>query len=506
MNDWKRQHPAAVFISFLSNLKEMVISLIAIFVLGQTSPGLGSNFYFVIMGVILFLSLVNGFFKWWTFKYHLVGNELNAKQGLIFRKKRYIRKERIHSIDINAKLVQRLFGLVELRIETAGGGNEPEFKIIALEREEAVRIKQELLQKEVRYFEDVLADNEHEDIEDGAVVDSDEGVAGAVEELPSFRWELSGDRLLIAAATSSGVGIAATFIAVIVSQAPQFLPEAVIEEYVRWFIQSSILMIGALIAFILFAAWLFTVVTTILKYGYFTIEKRGNDIHISRGVLEQRQLTLYAQRITAVRIVQNPLRQPFGFVAVFVESAGGGRQDEDLSTILVPLCKRNEVNSILEETIPDLAIDPEYEGLPRESLRRYLFRLLIPALIVAGVVSYLSPYGWIAIVLPLIAVLVGIWQYKDAGITQVGDILCLRKRVFSKLEVIVPRKRIQSMMMTQTVLQKFDDLYTIHVSILSSVTGKTFSVRHIGRWQKEEALGWYSYEVNDGSRINDLEF
>ncbi|WP_368731600.1 PH domain-containing protein, partial [Pseudomonas sp. 2822-17] len=60
--------------------------------------------------------------RWVTFKYQVVDNELQVRQGLIFRKRRYIRQERIQSIDLNAKLIQRLFNLVEVKVETAGGG------------------------------------------------------------------------------------------------------------------------------------------------------------------------------------------------------------------------------------------------------------------------------------------------------------------------------------------------------------------------------------------------
>lgn len=498
MNNWKRQHPAAIFISFASNLKNVIVTLFAVFVLGQTMPAVGTVYYFALMGFILLSSLIGGFFKWWTFKYNLVASELNAKQGLIFRKNRYIRKERIQSIDINAKLLQRLFGLVELSIETAGGGNEPEFKIIALEREEARRIKQELLEKETRFLDEVLVESDYET--EGLVRAAEKEIKPQRLVNPSYKWEIGGKRLFIAALTSSGVGIAATFLAVFVSQAFQFLPETLLEEYVYWFMQSSSIVLAVLVFFILFIAWLFTMLATVLKYGLFTIKKKGNDIHISRGVLEQRQLTLYAQRITAVRIVQSPIRQLFGFVSVYVESAGGGRQDEDLSTILVPMCKKNEVKSILEGIVPEYAIDPEYEGLPRESIRRYIFKLLFLAFIITGLLTYYIPYGYLSLILPVIAVILGFWQYRDTGIGQVDDLLCLRIRVFSKVEIIVPRKRIQSITTTQTILQSFDDLYTIHVSILSSITGKTFTVRHLANWQAVQSLEWYSYEkVENGN-------
>src|SRR5690554_3469286 len=142
MINWKRQHSAAIVVGMVSNLKEMFFTLIIVFIFGQTSQTDTNYTLFFLIFVIIF-SVISGTWKWGTFKYKLEENELQVKRGLLQKKHRYIRKERVQSIDINAKLVQRIFGLVELKIETAGGGAEPEFRIIALKKEEANFIKKE---------------------------------------------------------------------------------------------------------------------------------------------------------------------------------------------------------------------------------------------------------------------------------------------------------------------------------------------------------------------------
>ncbi|UCZ54843.1 PH domain-containing protein [Bacillus shivajii] len=501
MNSWNRQHPIAIFISFLNNLKEMIITFIAVIIFGQAQAG-GSTFYIVFFSLILIISLGNGIIRWWTFRYQLFENEIKIKHGLIFRKNRYIRKEKIQSIDINAKLLQRIFGLVEVRIETAGGGDEPEFKITALKKHEAAMIKEQLLRvvespKELNDDEMTGPLDEKEEAEEVHEEQTQEQVQEKEhEEIRQYKWMLSNPRLVIAAMTSSGVGIAATFVAAIMSQVQQFIPNRLYEQVIGFVIHHSILFIGSWVVFILFIAWVITVIRTLLKYGMFSVTKRGSEIHISRGVVEKRQLTLSDHKITAVRIVQNLLRQPFGFVAVYVESAGGGSKEEDLSTILIPMCKRNEVEGLLQELLPDYDVSSVYETLPGKSLRRYMIRLIVPSLIAASVFTYFIPYGWLAFILPLLAALLGYWQYKDAGLHVNDQFLFLRSRSFVKTEFILPRKRIQSMDMSQHYLQKIDHLFSLHVSVLSSITGKTFLLRHISGEQSNRTLNWYSYERN----------
>ncbi|MDG5787538.1 PH domain-containing protein [Evansella sp. AB-P1] len=485
MIKWKKQHSAAIFISFLNNLKEMIISIIAVFIFGQSSQAGGSLFYTIFFALILVFSLGSGIIRWATFEYQLLDNELQIKQGLIFKKHRYIRKERIQSIDINAKLIQRLFQLVEIRIETAGGGTEPEFRIIALKRREAELIKEELL---------VRKSNLNNGDQDHSEVINEESL---LEENKKqfYTWNLSFKRLLISAITSSGLGLAITFVAAVISQLPQLLPNTIYERVLGLFIHSSILLISFFVVLILFIGWLITLISSLLKYGQFHIKKDKDDIHISRGILEKRQLTLSAKRITAVRVVQNLLRQPLGYAAVYVESAGGGRKEEDLSTILIPICKKSEVNSILNNLLPQFSIkENEYKSLPKESVRRYMIKASIPFIFLAILMTYFIPYGWISFILPLGAAGIGFWQYIDAGIGNNDEMLLIKSRMISLTEVIVPRKRIQAMTTSQTILQKVDHLYTVQVSIISSIVGKTFSLRHISKNQIENLFLWYSYE------------
>ncbi|MFA9556204.1 PH domain-containing protein [Evansella sp. AB-rgal1] len=489
MSDWNRQHSTAIFISFLNNLKEMLFTVIAVVIFGQSSQAGGIGYYTVFFSIILILSLASGVIKWLTFKYRLVDNELQIKQGLIFRKNRYIRKERIQSIDINAKVIQRMFQLVELRIETAGGGLEPEFRIVALKRSEAEIIKEELLLN----TKDIVLQDEAEN-QQLVNVDNAEMNKGETENKPDFSWDLSNNRLIIAAITSSGIGIAVTFVAAIMTQLQQLIPEAIYENVLGWIIHSSILYIFFWILAILLIGWIITFISTLLKYGKFRIIKEGNDIQISRGILEQRQLTLSANKITTVRLVQNIFRQPFGYVSVYVESAGGGRKEEDLSTILIPICKKDEVNVLLNDLLPQFVVKRSYESLPKQSIRRYIIKLTFPFIVIAILSSLFAPFGWIAWIFPVIAAGFGFWQYVDAGIGKDEHVIMMKTRAISLQEAIVPKYRIQALNTSQSMLQKMDDLYTIRVSIITSVIGKTFMVRHISRLQMEEILLWFSYE------------
>lgn len=80
-----------------------------------------------------------------------------------------------------------------------------------------------------------------------------------------------------------------------------------------------------------------------LKYWNFTIARVDEDIVIRCGLLEKKLITIPLKRIQAVGYVENLIRQPFGYVTVIAEIAGGSNEKgEDFSTVLFPIMKKKK--------------------------------------------------------------------------------------------------------------------------------------------------------------------
>ncbi len=94
--------------------------------------------------MIVFYSVAH----WLTFRYRIENGELYVQKGVFIKKKRYIQQQRVQSIDITAGIFQRMFGLVKVKVETAGGGAEPEMSLIAVTRSEAEQIRAKLKRKQ----------------------------------------------------------------------------------------------------------------------------------------------------------------------------------------------------------------------------------------------------------------------------------------------------------------------------------------------------------------------
>lgn len=472
MSEKKRLHPVAMLLAFLGSLKEVALPLIIFVFIGRGGEGY-SWWHFAIMGAFLVFTLGSGIFSWWFYTYQIKNNELQIHQGFIFRKKRFIPRERIQSIDTSQGVIQRFFGLVKVQIETAGGGGEPEVVMSALSREDAEQLKIEL-------YKNRRSESEGEEKE------------VHVDQL-ALEYNLTKKELIIAASTSGGIGVFLSFIAAIGSQVDNILPEEFYMTVTERVMDAtlSLILIGSIL--ILLLSWAFSVIGTVLKYGGFVLSRTEDDVIIKRGILERRQLTIPVQRIQALRVVEGLLRQPFGYASLYVESGGGGGKDEQFSTVLYPLMKRKKIEAFLNELIPEIPVHEERSSLPVKARNRYMFRFLLPVIIPVVLISYFVPFGFVSIILIPLSCFFGYFHYKDAGWSIKEKTALLQFRHIGRVRLYVPRKRIQAMELHSTPFQKRKSLTTVQVSILSSLAGKQFRVRDVELNSGHKMLNWYSY-------------
>ena len=79
----------------------------------------------IVLGLVLIIGLV-ALFQWLSYKhlYYVIGpEEFNLYSGIFNKKRVHVPYQRIQSVDQRASLLQRLFGVCTVSIDTAGGSN-----------------------------------------------------------------------------------------------------------------------------------------------------------------------------------------------------------------------------------------------------------------------------------------------------------------------------------------------------------------------------------------------
>ncbi|MEH7223980.1 PH domain-containing protein [Bacillus sp. JJ1566] len=459
MSEPRRMHPVAGFLSFLKQLKELILPFIFIFFVG---PGDGfGKYYFLGTGVVILLMLVFGILHWYRYTYRIENGELRIEYGVFIRKKRFIPIERIQTIDVSAGIIQRIFGLVKLQVETAGGGMQAEAVLTAIKAEEANQLREMLSRSKTHQEEETVTQHTR------------------------FTYQITQKELLVLASTSGGIGIVISGVLAFLSQFAEYLPFEKVYNTIEKFVSLSILIyIIVLIALFLLIAWFVGILIMTLRYANFTVVKRDEELFITRGLIEKKQTTIPLTRIQAIRIGENLIRQPLGYATVYIESAGGSiDKGEDFSTVLFPLVKKSAINDLLPHFVPDYQMHDVENYVPSKAKWRYMFRGMLPFVIFVPAIVMLSyvfsSWGYLGLLLLPMGAIFGYSRYKVAGWRIEDDQLTLQFRFFSKITVLHHKKRIQSMDKKQSFLQRKKELGSVRTFIKSAVTGQGFEVKDL---------------------------
>ena len=152
-NEKHKLHPVTAIINFVKALKDLLFPIIIIVV----ANGFNINFDYhdekffsemiplLILSVVVIVTLFNGLIKWWTFTYWFEDSELRVEYGLFVKKKRYIPFDRIQSLNYKEGIFHRLFGLVQVMVETAGSKDgKPEAELTAVTKQAADEIERQM--------------------------------------------------------------------------------------------------------------------------------------------------------------------------------------------------------------------------------------------------------------------------------------------------------------------------------------------------------------------------
>ncbi|MCF6411795.1 PH domain-containing protein [Pseudalkalibacillus salsuginis] len=473
MYDPTRLHPLAAGLSFLKMLKEWIIPLVLFLLFGPGSP---EGMAWVSFAPFIFVLLLGGYgiLHWYRFTYHIEGDELKIEYGVFVRKKRYIPKNRIQSIDYTQGIFHRAFDVVKINIETAGGPGGAEASLSAVRKTDADQLALALREEKKASVDEIELETQKEEA--------------------SYTYKLSLKDLLLAASTSGGIGVALPLTGTLSSQFDTFLPDDFYVEAFNWLSGFSWIVIAVMAFLSVFIAWFVSFIGVILKYANFQINKFEDRIVISRGLLEKRELTLPLQRIQGLRVVESIFRQPFGFSTVHVESAGGAGPEMGVSAMLFPFIKRSQINDELAEILESYHIPEEkMVPLPKRAMRRYILRNAAPVLFLIPLFWFVPTSLWFLLFIPLpILVMWGILDFKDSKWLIDGQSFYIQTRTLSRCLLITKKRRMQDFEIKQSIFQKRHDLMTMKTAILSGGVGKVFQLKDIefGRWR--EVCGWFS--------------
>ncbi|MGC5775377.1 PH domain-containing protein [Paenibacillus pabuli] len=472
MNEPKRLHKLYILFPFISAMKSVIPVIILLIIKGVNWSEFPWYDYAAAVVLVTLPFILYGWFRWRKFSYTLQADRIVLRRGIFVREEKSIFFSRIHSIQTQQPLIQRIFRLAQLKIETPGGNAEADGLLPALAIAEAEQVEQWLYQKRSEAARSDQAAVFPEGSVEQVDVETPEGpekreVPPFVSELPVQREQLlrlSAGRLFAGALTTMNLPLVVVFGAGVYSFADDLLPDHFYESLVEQAGQLPAIWWLGLVPVMFLLAWILSAVLFTIKYAGFTVEQEGGNIAIVSGLLDRKKHVFSPGKVQAVEVKEGLLRQPFGYaeVEIYVLTS-----ETEKKMMLHPLLPMRDVNELLGRIVPQFELQLTAVRPPARA--RWLFlrwKLLVTAVLGTAGTVFLGPIGALLfLLLPLCAV----WGYgcfKDEGLSIRGKQLMLRHRAISRSTALMRRPHVVTVDTVATSGQRKQSLLTVRARLM----------------------------------------
>jgi len=380
----QRLHPWSWLFVLLMQLRQGLVPLIALVVFGQR--GDRDEFWLSIGPVIAVVVLVAySVLQYLTYRYRIGATAITVRSGVFARNRREIPFARIHNVVVHQNPLHRLFGVAELKLESAGG-NRPEAEMRVLKLDQALALERLVRQR------------------GQAAPAAAAGEAALAEPVEDVLLALSpGEVIRIGLLSNRGWVVVVAVLGAMLQLFPRGSVSDVIEAGGRQaFGYASHLHPGVTGALLLAAAalllgWLalrvLSVVLTLLRYHGFTLVEQDRRLTVSAGMLSRTRSSVARRRIQAWTLREGTLQRWFGLRQLRIDSAAGGpSRDEDRALReLAPLATREHCTQLVQHLLPQLHWPPaQWQSIPQ----RGWWRLCLGALLLVPLLAATAYWRW----------------------------------------------------------------------------------------------------------------
>jgi putative membrane protein len=446
----QRLHVAAIAVGGVRSGLQLAGSLLVLAIVQGRAPGFAAAMAAAGIGLTSALSWIT-----WRHKtYWLDDIALHYRSGVFTPDEKLVPRARVQGVDTVTGPVQRLFGVVELRVQVPGASDSDEIVLPAVTHDEAARLRQAL------------------------------GQAAPAE--PDARIRLGRRGLLLAALTSPQISVAVSAVAGFYA----LFDNVVDVEKDGGGLLSQLKSPGAIalaVAVVLGAAYLLSFLAAVVVFAGFEVERDAQVLRIRRGLLERRAQSIPLERVDGVVIVEGLARGPLGLAALRLETAAHGGEQAVARTLL-PLVRRAAAEAVIAQLVPGLAVEPgELERPPRRALRRFVLpQALTGAALGAVPLALWTSAAWPALpALALLGAAMGVRDYRGTGVRLADNVVVVREVHIARRTLLARRHRLQEHALLRTHLQERASLADLRVTVGSGGKGRA---RHLETTTAEAAF------------------
>lgn len=465
-----RLHPLSLGFDVLSHIRSLVVpAVIAVF-----SAANGSIGGLALAGFIFIPTLIHSTVRYFSLRYQIKDAELVVTEGIIFQRNRTVPVGRIQNINLIQTVLHRIFGVAEVRIETASG-TEPEATLRVLSMAKVERLRNSIFDQRNQTASTTFLANqgltsESTPTDQLTILNQEqEPEANQILTIPLSLLARAGlasnkGSLLIGVLIGAYVQFDEQMIAMIENLKERFNSIEELEGTIRSFGEgattlSLILVVTTAVLLIFLFFRLLGMAWYLLRFSGYRLSRSGDDFRISCGLFTKVSASVPRKRIQFISIHRNLFMRWMKLASIRIETAGGaGAGHEDATKTIssrwfIPVIREEEVSRLIAELRPGLAWKEsayDWQPLsPRAANRLSRIALFTSTLISAAGLYFFWPWGWVAglIAAPFLVGL-AIKRSRSRKYARAGNVVIYRSGVFTTKTSFTFFDRIQTVSVT----------------------------------------------------------
>src|SRR5690625_5081627 len=388
---WQRVHPISPFIRSWSALLIFVYLITSLSVqtlqdiVAAFSLSVGQSLLLLLVVIILILLVAIGLYaiSWRFYQFRITSDAVELHAGVIFRRRRYMRLDRLQAVDIDRPFFARIFGLSKLALHAADG-SETTLTLEYLKETDAEQLRREILHLASGAQDDPTLDQAtdqqaaaqhsvaprypYADYLQQYVQHNPHGVPTEVPTSgtrgPALQQPAAAPKTpprdLLTIPFSRVVGSA--FVSGLYGGLGTGLFSAISVSFFVWLgidsensVMTSVILL--VVIFVAVTAFVACITAFALVNTNFNFTARTSDagVRISSGMLSTTSNTIPPGRIQAIEISRSVVYRIFGWYRIQVTVAGYGLQDS--STTVLPVGKFDGVITMMSVLAPDPGVE-----------------------------------------------------------------------------------------------------------------------------------------------------
>ncbi|HEU4774832.1 MAG TPA: PH domain-containing protein [Lysobacter sp.] len=431
----------------LAQLRQFVVPLIALFVFGRGDR----NELWPLIGVGALAAV--SVWQYFTYRYGVGADALVVRSGLFERSLRVIPFARIHNVAVQQSVLHRLFGVAEVRLESAGG-TKPEAHMRVLRLDDALALETLVRRRAAST---------------PAATGTTPANAAGFERQPAATTLLrlsATDLLRLGLVSNRGMILAGAALAAFSQSGPRVWPnlfDQVARYGTHWSGQhhlgTSQYVLGGVAVLVAVVALLrlLSIVLAVLQYHGFVLSQDGRRLTVERGLLARWRTSASRRRIQAWTLSEGLTHRLLGRRSLEVDTATGEENGQSRALReLAPIATPAACDALIERLLPD-ARWPElaWQPLPLGSWwRRFLPALPWTALATAALVWRFGGWGALALLWLPWAALKARAQARRAAYAVGAELLAVREGWWNRHWRFAEIDKLQALQLTRSPLDR----------------------------------------------------